>query len=93
MVTSICQLHCNGFSDFLGIAYILCGLLAAISEVTSNIDKPLFIGKSKNCQWIPPETSIVYDTLSSITELTQLNIFALKIPPWVPSMIVSNRRS
>ena len=41
----------------------------------------LFIWKSKNCQQIHPETSIVFYTLSTITELTQQNVFALKVPP------------
>ena len=38
MVTPICQLHCS-FGLVVGLAYILCGLLAGISEVTSKIDE------------------------------------------------------
>ena len=45
------------------------------------VDYSLFFLKKKNCQQIPPETSIVFLTLLRITELTQLNIFALIHPP------------
>ena len=39
-----------------------------------------------------PQRPVFY-TLSTSSELTQLNIFALKVPPWVPSTIVSSPRS
>ena len=53
----------------------------------------LHLKNEKKSHSISLETSIVFKTLLTITELTHLNIFPQKNPPWVPSMIVSNQRS
>ena len=68
-------------------------LLVSRSLIQDFVLTSIFMWRKKLCHQIHWETSIVSLTWLTIRNFTQLNIFALILLPWMPSLTVPNPRS